>query len=454
MLTRRVDTSARFTRHDIPRVAIAAGILILALAAILGADILPEAPLDVAQGQIATRDIVAPRAVDFESTVQTDAARAAASAAVPFQYSFTTENAIAIAAAQQLKFEERVKPIDTTFSASLSPEPRKTLLAADLPDLSDTREGDARRARSGGLGGGPHRSRAGPRRDAADGAARHGRGGHEDPPGRADGRSARRGRADARRRDHRSARRPQLIARPRAHHAGARDGGRGGRPGPGHDPPGRGHRPQRLAAGRDRHREDRRARAAPVGARRRELRRLAAAGRARRVDAAGVAVALPPGALASRQRPHPDRAAGRRRDPRAQGDGRAPDAAVLPADRGDRDAAGDPARCVGRDLRHRPRGDHRRRGQRRLARVRDLHLPRRHGRHRRRPPGRPAPDVRPGVRRGVRGRGAGRPRLLAPRRARHPGHLRAVVRLGGLGRGVGGRGGRLVRGARRRCSGS
>ena len=138
MLTHRVDTSTRFTRRDLPRVAIAAGILILALAAILGADILPEAPLDVVRGQLATRDIIAPRAIDFESKVQTDAARAAASAAVPFQYSFTTENAIAIAAAQQLKFEQRVKQIDTTFSANLTPEARKTLLGADLPDLSDS----------------------------------------------------------------------------------------------------------------------------------------------------------------------------------------------------------------------------------------------------------------------------------------------------------------------------
>src|SRR3954468_5091460 len=137
MLTRHIETPERFTRRDVPRLAIAAGILILALAAILGADILPEAPLDVVQGQLATRDIIAPRAIDFESKVQTDAARAAASAAVPFQYSFTTENAIAIAAAQQLKFEQRVKQIDTTFSANLTPEARKTLLAADLPDLSD-----------------------------------------------------------------------------------------------------------------------------------------------------------------------------------------------------------------------------------------------------------------------------------------------------------------------------
>ena len=43
MLTQRIETPTRFTRRDVPRLAIAAGILILALAAILGADILPRA---------------------------------------------------------------------------------------------------------------------------------------------------------------------------------------------------------------------------------------------------------------------------------------------------------------------------------------------------------------------------------------------------------------------------
>ena len=138
MLTQRIETPNRFTRRDLPRLAIAAGILILALAAILGADILPEPPLDVAEGQLATRDIVAPRALDFESKLQTDAARAAASAAVPFQYSFTTENAIAIAGAQQVAFEDRVGRIDTTFSAELSPAGRKSLLETALPDLSES----------------------------------------------------------------------------------------------------------------------------------------------------------------------------------------------------------------------------------------------------------------------------------------------------------------------------
>ncbi len=136
MLTQRTDQSTRFTRRDVPRLLIAAGILILALAAILGADILPEPPLEVKEGQLATRDIVAPKAREFESKVQTDAARAAASAAVTPQYSFTTENAIAIAAAQQLAFERRVSRVDTTFSADLSPAGRSSLLEAAMPDLS------------------------------------------------------------------------------------------------------------------------------------------------------------------------------------------------------------------------------------------------------------------------------------------------------------------------------
>jgi cyclic-di-AMP phosphodiesterase PgpH len=137
MLTQRNDNPTRFTRRDLPRLAIAAGVFMLALAAILGADILPQQPLDARVGQLATRDIIAPRAIDFDSQVQTDAARAAASAATPFQYTFTSENAIAIAAAQQLAFEKRVVRIDTTFSADLTAESRKALLQTAVPDLSD-----------------------------------------------------------------------------------------------------------------------------------------------------------------------------------------------------------------------------------------------------------------------------------------------------------------------------
>jgi len=148
MLTQRSETQTRFTRHDLPRLGIAAGVLILALTAILGIDILPKPPLDATAGQLATRDIVAPRALDLESKIQTVAARAAASAAVPFQYDFTTGNAIAIAAAQQLAFEQRISGIDTTFSAELSREGRQSLLQTALPDLSKEA-----RATLGGLDG-------------------------------------------------------------------------------------------------------------------------------------------------------------------------------------------------------------------------------------------------------------------------------------------------------------
>ncbi len=136
MLTRSVATRAGFSRSDATRLAIAAAILIAGLAAILGADILPQQPLKVAVGDLATHDIVAPRAIDFESEVQTSAAQAAASQAVEPQYDYTTENAITIAAQQQLAFERRVLQIDTTFSAKLTDTSRTTLLEAAIPDLS------------------------------------------------------------------------------------------------------------------------------------------------------------------------------------------------------------------------------------------------------------------------------------------------------------------------------
>jgi cyclic-di-AMP phosphodiesterase PgpH len=138
MLSRRTEIPTPFTRHDLPRVVIAAIVLIGALTVILGADIIPQPPLDATEGRLVTRDIVAPRAIDFESTVQTDEARAAAAAAVPFQYTFTTENAIAIAAAQQVAFEPRVARVDTTFAADLTPEGRQSLLQTAIPDLSES----------------------------------------------------------------------------------------------------------------------------------------------------------------------------------------------------------------------------------------------------------------------------------------------------------------------------
>ena len=250
--------------------------------------------------------------------------------------------------------------------------------------------------------------------------------------------------------------RPQLVVQPGPHRAGrATKAAADVAPVDVDDPPGRGHRPQRVTVRPPTDIEKIDALGlARAGAGRRELRRLAPPRRPRRRDAAGLDLAVPAGALAPRQRAGPDRAAGRRRDARAQGHGRPPDAAVLPADRRDRDAAGDPARRLDRDDRHRGRRGHRRRGQRQLARVRDLRLPRRDGRHRRRPPRRSAAGLRPGGGRRVRRQRPRRLGLLAARRARPPRRPRAVVRVGGLGGGLG----RSRRSARSRssarCSGS
>jgi hypothetical protein len=136
-LTSRAPALAGFTRGDASRLVIGSLILILALTAILGSDILPDEPLAVNAGELAPRDIVAPRAIDFVSVVQTAEARAAARAAVEPQYDFTSENAIAIAEEQQVAFERRVQRIDTTFAADLGTEERAALLETAVPGLSD-----------------------------------------------------------------------------------------------------------------------------------------------------------------------------------------------------------------------------------------------------------------------------------------------------------------------------
>jgi len=137
MLTTRAPALVRFTRGDASRLVIATLVLTAALTAILGFDILPDEPLQVSAGELAPRDIAAPRAIDFVSVVRTTEARAAARAAVEPQYDFTSENAIAIAEEQQLAFERRVARIDTTFAADLTQDARSSLLETAVTNLSD-----------------------------------------------------------------------------------------------------------------------------------------------------------------------------------------------------------------------------------------------------------------------------------------------------------------------------
>ena len=78
MLIHRAPVIARFTRSDATRLGLAAGILILVMTAILGADILPEESIQYAPGDIARGDIVAPGPASFDSEALTEEAREAA----------------------------------------------------------------------------------------------------------------------------------------------------------------------------------------------------------------------------------------------------------------------------------------------------------------------------------------------------------------------------------------
>jgi cyclic-di-AMP phosphodiesterase PgpH len=139
MLTRRADAPDAFTRRDGTRLSVAAAILILSLTAILGIDVALPTGLQLTAGEPAPRDIVAPADRDFVSLIRTEQARQAARDAVPDQYDYTTSNAIAIAAAQQRAFDNRVETTDAAFAANLGVEERSALLDAaltvlDLPD--------------------------------------------------------------------------------------------------------------------------------------------------------------------------------------------------------------------------------------------------------------------------------------------------------------------------------
>ncbi len=138
MLTQRAPALARFTRRDATRLGIAAVSLIVVLTAILGADILPAEAVTYRLGAVVSVDVEAPQAISFDSEILTQEARAAARDAVPPQYDFTSEKAIAIASEQAIEFTGRVGRVDTAFSVELSAEERQSLLEIVLPDLTDT----------------------------------------------------------------------------------------------------------------------------------------------------------------------------------------------------------------------------------------------------------------------------------------------------------------------------
>ena len=122
-------------RREIARVIVAAASLMLVMTLALGLDLSPG--LSVKAGDLAPADIKAPRALTFTNEVLTAEARDAARKAVPFQYDYTTERAITIAAAQLSAFTKQVAQLDTAFAPGTSAEDRQALLDSVLPGLSD-----------------------------------------------------------------------------------------------------------------------------------------------------------------------------------------------------------------------------------------------------------------------------------------------------------------------------
>ena len=117
----------------------AAGILIVALTAILAIDLVPQRPLEVQAGQLADSRHRGRRGrSNTRVPSRPQAASDAAGAAVPFQYTYTTENAIAIAQAQQVALRAPRPPASTpTFSADLPADdpghsPRERRLRPEL----------------------------------------------------------------------------------------------------------------------------------------------------------------------------------------------------------------------------------------------------------------------------------------------------------------------------------
>jgi putative nucleotidyltransferase with HDIG domain len=139
MLAQRHDRSLRdpsFSRRDLARLLVASGLLILALTAIFAIDIVPSR-VAVSAGDIATTDILAPRAITYTSALRTQAAQDAARAAVSYQYDFTPDKAAAAARQQAAAFNLLVAPVDTAFDPGTSEKDRLAVLETALPGLTD-----------------------------------------------------------------------------------------------------------------------------------------------------------------------------------------------------------------------------------------------------------------------------------------------------------------------------
>ena len=137
MLTERATTpSSTFTRRDFVRLAVGAVLLIVTMTAIFALDLLPRR-LVIEVGDVASADIVAPRAQSYPSDILTAEARDKASRDVDLVYDYSTEKATQIAQVRLATFERQVGPIDMAFDGATKPDERTRLLESALPGLPD-----------------------------------------------------------------------------------------------------------------------------------------------------------------------------------------------------------------------------------------------------------------------------------------------------------------------------
>ena len=227
MLARTPDqTTVQFTRRDAGRLVLASVLLVAAMSAILGLDVIP-AQTSLELGKPAPFNVYAIRTDQYTSEVLTEQARKAARDAVDPQYDFTIARGASVAAQQLRELDTKVAPIDAAFADGITPELRATLLGEVLPgELSeDVRqtltsldpEALDRRPRGSVPGARHRRTLRAPRHRGVHDARRH----RQPVRGRPD-----RARDDARRRPDPAAGRRELLVLGGEHDVGAEPPGR------------------------------------------------------------------------------------------------------------------------------------------------------------------------------------------------------------------------------------
>jgi putative nucleotidyltransferase with HDIG domain len=128
--------SNAFGRQDLRRLVAGVGLLVAAMTMVFALDLIPTR-IDIEVGDVATAEIVAPRADSYISEIQTAQARDAASKDVASVYDFTSEKAITIANAQLRALARLIQPIDRAFEEDTPAAERKSLLESAVSTLSD-----------------------------------------------------------------------------------------------------------------------------------------------------------------------------------------------------------------------------------------------------------------------------------------------------------------------------